>query len=207
MKSLKRLALVATLNAIAASGFAITFDFEGQSVGTTASVVETEGGLTMTITRTLSDMVGIQDLGNDGGFGSRSLSPFAELIDGDWFVANFSAAISSFSAMFADYGADDDGAVTITAYSGLDGSGSVVDSTNSSWNGDIRFDPVGQASVSGAGIRSVLFKSNGNFDNSLFWDNIEVERGANRVPDSGTSAALLGLGLAGLIAAKRRFSI
>lgn len=98
---------------------------------------------------------------------TRSVS--AEPFVGPSILFNFPDGATSVSIDAGDYAGDED-VMTLTAYSGENGTGSVIDS-------DTKTLAAGQVachtlSVEGAGIRSVEVTSSGSFNNSIFVDNL-----------------------------------
>src|SRR5262245_66134107 len=115
-------------------------------------------------------------------FGSRTLGNFLGpfVAPGTALVVNFSSAITGGSISFGDYNVDDDGMVTLTAFSGLDGGGSSLGTSSVAYTADLdidnRFSWGGNAAirtltVNAAGIQSLTILAGGPFPNTLFFDN------------------------------------
>ena len=199
-------ALAAT--AAAADAAPITFNFEAVATGNYASLPMTASGLTATVTRT----GGLQfTIGSYGGvpasWGSRSMENFSFLTGGTGnpYNVNFSGAgVSSVSLQFGDFGpSDDDTPVTMQAWSGLNGTGTLLGTDTESWLGSDSFPGFGTLSLlSGTPIRSITFTAGGTFPNSLFWDNLVVEPAA--VPEPLSVLVFGGLLAAGGLAVRRR---
>ncbi len=191
----------------AAAGAPITFDFESEPATLGGAYVVralTQGGLTMTLRRqggTAFDIeAAVPAAPYPPGFGVRQLTPFAVNV-GAPFVASFSAPINSFSIAYGDFGSDAD-TLTLQAYSGLDGTGTLLASAfdNYGINAFPVFDTV---TVAAAGIRSVVFIGGGPpFTHSVYYDNIVVDTVA-AVPEPPT-ALLLALAGALLVGGRRR---
>ena len=163
------LGVVLLAGATAQAGFS-SYDFEGQDVATGLSTITVDNnGLALTITRT-GGTLGVTDFSAASAtttLGSRTVIP-----EGDGagpLIVNFSTAVNEFSAQLGDFGDDTDD-LTLIAYSGPDGTGSVVDTATA------QLPPVGTLfssqflTVSGASIGSVSLLG-GSGDNSVAYDN------------------------------------
>jgi hypothetical protein len=82
----------------------------------------------------------------------------------------FSKPVSDFSLQAGDFGGDDDSPLTITAY---DDSDNVIGTDSASWD-PYRFPPFAVLHISAAGIRKVVYRSGGAYENSTFIDNLSV---------------------------------
>jgi len=204
-------AVLAVVGPGVAAADTITYDFEdatatGDAAGGYTSLSITEGGVTMTITRSTETAFDV--VNNSGGqagkpadWGTRSLSPFFSLPDGDMFIIEFSQDVTDLTLHFGDYGpSDDDTPVSASLWSGTGGGGVLVDSDSAVWDGNAGFPSQGTLILTGT-FRSATFTSSGTFTNSLFWDNFTIT--ANPVPEPAT-IALIGLALGGGAIAKRR---
>ena len=216
--------LAVGLIASAASADIILFDFESEPVDgisngnlTELTVLDAASGLSVEISR--SSGVGfdvlngpaVPDTDNSypASFGDQALSPFANFTESDFFVANFSSNVISVSIDAGDFAEDPD-TITLQAFSGLNGTGTIVDTDVTSFtgnltlsgNGDPNNDPV-TASVSGEGIQSITFVGFGgsDFPNSVFFDNLRVSTAP--IPEPG-SATLLLLSASSLIVRRKR---
>ncbi|MCB8933387.1 MAG: hypothetical protein M9921_11380 [Fimbriimonadaceae bacterium] len=178
------------------------FGFEGEAeVGGLTSLVQTDSGLTLTISRSTGLTFGIQDVqGFVPSWGNRALSPFANSSANDYFVGNFSSAVSYVTLRGGDGGGDPD-ILELEAYSGLDGTGTLIDLDSADY-GTNGFPADIGVSVAGAGIQSIRFRGgsghdpNWQYPNSMYIDNITT----TPVPEPVT----LGLGIGALAAAARR---
>ncbi len=197
------LTVAALLLLVGKTSIAATFDFESlptSSGGAHTSLMLTDSGLTMTLTRnggTAFDIFDLSPFAGPPSFGMRTLDPFqaGEFGPGHEFVADFSSAVSSVGINFGDYDADDD-TFEMRAYSGAGGTGMLLDTFTLFWPATNTFPgDVGFGSVSGAGIMSVVFTSTGTFNNSFYYDNIITT--PMGVPEGGATAILLGLSFAG----------
>jgi hypothetical protein len=161
------------------------------------------GGVTATIYRSnASHRFDIMDnLGRPVSWASKSLAPAGGwntpgALPQDWFVVDFSKPITSFSIGFGDYGpSDDDSPVELRAYTGLGGSGALVGSDSDTWLASDAFSLFKTVSYTGGAARSVLFQSDGPYEQSLFWDNIEVTAIPEPVTLWPAGLGVLGLGI------------
>jgi hypothetical protein len=176
----------------------LTADGDGNDYSSLFSQLEsTQGGLTMTVThRNISNFAinqrptptiptpfapafGLQALSAFNGLGGAS-SPFR-------FVLDFSLPLSSATVDFGDFGGDDD-ALSLEAYSGPGGMGTLLASAEETLPGggsDFSFITL---EVQASAIRSLtLIGGYGAWPNSVFYDNIAV----NAVPEPSTLSMLL----------------
>jgi len=200
----------------------VTFDFESTPAtfisppdssrpGALTSLSLSNSGLTISISRTSSTHFDIVDnngnqAGKSASFGNRSLDPFFSPGPNTGFIVNFSSALSAFQLSFGDYGQDAE-TLTLNAYSGLNGTGTLLGTTTVGY--DSAFPTFDTASLTVAGIKSVTWNGTSSaegFDNSLFYDNLTATV-TNRVPDTGTTALLLGLGMVGLVGVRRALGL
>ena len=188
----------------------ITFNLEGQALtGSTTSISDTQSGLTLTIHRQDNSSFSLDNLSSFvPAFGSRTLGNFNGpfTAPGATLILNFSAPITSGSTSFGDFDADDDGPVTLTAFSGLNGGGSNLGSSSVAYPANLDFGTQGNAAirtltVNAAGIQSLTILSGGPFPGSLFFDNI-VGVTTPTVPEPA-SFLLLGSGLVALVVSRR----
>ncbi len=161
------------------------FNFESldtTSGGALSSLTLTSGTVTMTLTRGKGVHFDIYDLSTADGppsWGMRSLDPnqVGGYDPGLEFIADFAAPICYFRIEFGDYDQDED-TLVLNAWSGPGGTGTLLDSANVIWSGDKTFpDQIGRGTVSGGtgSIRSVTFVSTGQYNNSVYYDNITVK--------------------------------
>ncbi len=192
------------------------YTFEGlaaTSGGALSSLVLTDNGLTMTLTRpsTTFDIIDTNPFRGTAfqfplSWRSRSLNPNNSGSNGNGiFMANFSSPVSAFEFEFGDFNNDQDQAV-IYAYSGPNGTGTLLATVFSDPHNGVfpSYAGVGWNNGGNSSVvaQSFLFQAGtGNFPNSTYYDNFAAE--AALVPEPATLAAL-GLGLAAF--ARRRKS-
>jgi hypothetical protein len=193
---------------VAANATLASFDFEGLPAtggGADTSLVQSNNGLTMTITRPGSnfDIANLSGITGPNNWGSSTLSPFNDTSNTP-FVINFSSTITDFTVQMGDYDQDSD-TLTLDAYSGADGTGTLIAQDVIDWgDGNIVTDLAAFLEVSGAGINSITMIGGGSdFPNSVYYDNITAQYGSSAVPEPLT-LTLFGAGLAGLGAFRRR---
>lgn len=200
--NLARAAAAVLLLAGPANAATISFDFEdqpatsGPSDGDLPFLVMSKMGLEVRLSRTSGAPFDIFDTANFSVFppewGDRSLDPFADVAQvGDKWLMEFSRPILSFTIQFGDVGpSDDDSPVSLQAFDDPSGQGNPVDADTAMWPAAMSLPELGALSVSGVGIRSVLFWSEFAdatiFPNSLFWDNLIIESEAAQVPEPST---------------------
>ena len=190
----------------------ITFNLESLAISTSTSITSTVGGLTLTVHRLDNVIFEIRDIsglvGGPPAFGTRSISNFdGPFGPGAELILSFSSPISSGAISFGDFDVDDDGTVTLAAFSGANGSGSNLGSSSVLYPASLDFSVQGDAAirtltVSAVGIQSLTILSNGTFPNSLFFDNIVADTVPAPVPEP-TSSLLLGSGLVFAVLSRR----
>ncbi len=191
----KSLIVLVVLCFSSASANAQTFDFESQPSGAFASVVSTEGGVTLTATST--DSGSFVHANNPGSFLSTSMGNRALIgaltptLAVDQFTPvrmDFSSLLTSLSLLAGDGGGDDDGTVRIRAYNSLN----VLIDTDTALHPSGALIPL-TLSVAAPGISYIIADSFGgpNNLNSVFWDNVTVVA----VPEPGTIGLLAVVGI------------
>jgi hypothetical protein len=213
----RRIALAAAVLGTVAGGAGearadlVTFDFEGLAAtapppgGALASLVLTEPGLTLTLTREGGQRF---DIFNNAlspfpaSYGTRSLDPFSGVTSPTAIIGTFSSAVDGVSIDLGDFGDDADN-LLLEAFSGLGGTGTLLASaTGTLPGGGFAFTGT-TLSVTATGISSIRFI--GGLPpgaNSVFYDNITAN--VTAVPEA-SSIAMGGLVvLAGLGHAWRR---
>jgi hypothetical protein len=195
---MKRLAFAVLIGVVAAgSQAAIVFDFEEfspTSGGTLTTLSSTQSGITMTVTRSGGAGFDIANLPTGMfpvSWDTRALDPFANGSN-DFFVANFSTAITGVDVEMTDFGADSD-VMVLEAYSGANGTGSLLGTSTFTWglNSSPNYAAVSISSTSP--ILSIRFRGGSTQGaNSMYVDNIAIQP----VPEPATLAALAaGVGL------------
>lgn len=184
----------------------ILWDFEEQPIASNPtsvpSVVSTQSGVTLTVLKPDGSNLQIWDLSTFAGppsWGMRSIGNFETTTNP--IVLNFSTAVSSFSLQTGDYDADDDSPVTIQAFSGLNGTGSLLGTATADYPAgkDVSLGDVLTLGIPASGILSVVYTSGGAFPGSMFIDNVMASVGTVTTPEPSTLAiasvaSLLGLG-------------
>ncbi|MFN3682647.1 MAG: hypothetical protein ACK41F_01795 [Fimbriimonadaceae bacterium] len=182
-------------------------DFESQATGLVSSLSATDQGVTATFFNGGSEMLAVWNLSPysaPASWGSRSVWSGGSSSASGPTTGNFSEGLSWVSMEFGDFGADDD-QIFLRAYSGLDGSGSLLgsvslfyDSSRALSNDDFVTLSVGSATP----IRSILFGSVGYQGlNNIYFDNVRFEKAG--VPAVPGPLAALPFAL-GLLASRRR---
>ena len=202
-----------------ANGDLVT-DFESEPVdgvtdGNLTNLTVTGAGVTVDIFRSSGigfdvindDAVGTSNSFPSAVFGNQTLSPFFNPAEPDEFVANFSTAVASVSLDAGDFGVDND-VITVTAFSGLDGTGTLLDTHSILFSGNLN-DPGPENEpvtlvvdgFTGIGIRSITFGGNGGVGatNSVFFDNLQV----TFIPEPSMTLCLSAMGF-GLLTRRRK---
>jgi len=211
-----RVMAIAAIAAVAtASQAALTvYDFEefpGSFSDTDTSItslISVKDGITMTMYRSSGLGFCTFDLLSHApafrfpkSWGERAVSPFGSADASDYFICNFDQALSYVEVEMTDFAQDED-IMEIYAYTGLDGTGSLVNSDINDWG--LRSAPkwAGMALYcDDTPIRSVVMRGGSRaFPNSMYIDNIGV---CAAVPEPGTLAAI-GAGVLGLLARRRK---
>jgi PEP-CTERM motif len=185
----------------------VTSNFSGSTGGYT-SLAQTDGGLTLTITRSGGARFDVFDnptmgLGNSFPltWEGRSLSPFFASSTNDYFVGNFSMAVNAVELEGLDFSPDSD-TLVMEVWTGLNGTGTLLATKSNFWGTQIGPNYVGVGWNGGNTLQaqSILFRGGSTAaPQSMFIDNIA----ATAVPEPATIAAL-GLGAAAMIRRRRR---
>lgn len=191
---MKRILLLSLAAAFAVPSQAAFFNWENLALGNFNSVSQTDAGITATATSNASG--GLIESADHMGTGlaafqtraiiARQSSGFAPI------RIDFSATMTSVSIQVGDNGADDEGTITVFAYTAAN---ALVDSD--SFNYGLLNTPV-TLSVAGSGIAYIIGNGGGTSPGSLYWDNIT----ANPVPEPATMA-ILGLAAAAMLRRRR----
>jgi hypothetical protein len=182
----------------------ILWNFEDQPISTNptsvASITDTQGGVTLTVSKPDGSNLQIWDLSvflGPPSWGMRSIGNFETNTNPILF--NLSSAVHGFSLQTGDFDADDDSPVTIRAFSGPNGTGTLLGTASAPYpagNTILNGRDILTLSVGSAGIESVLYSSGDNqaFPGSMYIDNVM----ANTVPEPSTLAIASVAGLMGL---------
>ncbi len=215
MRFITSVVLASTVAAAALLSFAApvraqTFGFEGQnaSVLPITTYTETQNGVLFTLRR--ENNRGFNVTNNIPGiapasFGSHSLTPYLNQTNSA-FIGSFSTTLSGVSISFGDFNPLDNDTFTLQAFSGINGTGTLVGSTTVNYGfGSSLPGDVGVASLSGlSGFQSIRFIGGGVLaPNSVFYDNISVQP----VPEPGEIATWSALGVTltlGIVRGRRR---
>jgi hypothetical protein len=156
------------------------FDFENQSVtsnGGLTSLSLANQGLTISIDRAGEpfDVANLSAFGGTSAFGSRTLAPTPPGNTG--FNVNFSHPASSFSAQLGDFGAGKTDSLSLTAFSGANGTGTNLGTTNASLvltnAALLKFQTL---AFSGTNIGSIQMAGGTTADaNSVYYDNFHAQ--------------------------------
>ncbi len=197
-------AAAAALLTAPAVAHATTFDLESLNTGTFTSVSQAVGGLGIVIHRADNDIFEILDItGTPPAFGSRTIANFDSAFDaGATMVVNFTNPVRDASISFGDFAGDDDGSVVLTAWSGLNGTGTNLGTVSIPYPASLTLangnSAIRTLTAPFFGIQSFTILSGGPFPGTMFFDNVA----ATAVPEPA-SMILIGTGLAGLAARRR----
>lgn len=186
------------------------FDFEGfaatNTTGAFNSLSSTKNGLTLTITRSSGTNFDVIDNGL-GTFpltwDARSLDPFFDCGNDDYFVGDFSSAVSAVELEMTDFGQDSD-LLEMNVWSGAGGTGTLLAAVTADWglNSAPSYAGLGWNGVGdGLSAMSITFRGGARDTetfNSMYVDNIA----AQAVPEPATLLAL-GLGAVALLRRRR----
>ena len=182
------------------------FDFEAATPGQHASLSLTNNGLTIDIRRgSFLPMQVLDTTGYPPSWGHRAAAPFS-ISSADLFYMNFSSPLTAFSMESGDFqttGAGEPDFMTLTAFSGPDGTGSQLGIATFDYDGAHFFPAVALLSLNapvGQTIGSVTFGSVDQWGSvSVLFDNIH----ATFVPSMGV-ATIAPLNFSTLFARRRR---
>ncbi len=206
MRPLKMLLLFVAMSSTAYASVA-TFDFESTPAGYyQGSLIQTNGGLTLTVTPegdpsgflNVGGPTGVALLGNQSLVGSQTNPLQSDRFDPVRFA--FSSPVTSITFAFGDSGGDDDSPVVIT---GFDAGGNPLGTLTTSY-------PAGYAAgktLSGNFANAAYFiltsgpHTSGSNSDSIYWEVPTVQFGAT--PEPGT-LIMFGSGVVGLAGLLRR---
>ena len=204
-------ALAVSLLALPAAASAAVFTFEGASVGAgLTTLAQTDAGLTMTVTRpgSVFEIIDLTPFSGPASFGARTLGPSGDTGTSTPFVASFSAGVNTVSMNFGDFGADSDTA-SLSLWSGLNGTGSLLGTANVSWGAaDFSIgNPPGFITLTSAlsALSATFIIGSPSFPQSGYFDNITATASESAVPELATWAMMIsGFGLVGAMMRRRR---
>jgi hypothetical protein len=198
-----RIASIGALALMASTSFATSalFDFESEALSNTVRGFSmTDNGITATFLDPGADSW-IVDLGSSAPTGWQSRTFLPAVFTTQQQTVNFSTALAFLQIEGGDFFSDDD-EVHIRAYSGLNGTGSLMASFDGTYDVSkgIPGDVIVASVFNAAGFQSIVFWEDGQTgQNDFYFDNMAVRA----VPEPATLIAL-GAGLAAL--ARRRRS-
>lgn len=206
---MKNIRLFATCLVASASltATAATFNFEGTVVGSGLTTLsQTDSGLTATFTRVGGLAFEIRDIGSSvPSFGSRTLAAFNDTSAGA-FIVDFSTLISGISVSMGDFAPSDADTLTLTAFTGVGGTGSVLGTVTLNLlelGGGFDFLTL---NVGAPLIQSITMNGGSvAFPNSVFYDNL-VATTATATRDAGSAAGLLLAALAATALLRRQLT-
>ena len=199
---------------LARAGTTAVFDFEGQPVTTGTGLTAltlSNNGLSMTISRggQSFDMANLSALGGTSAFGARTLAPTPPGTNP--FSLDFSQPLSSFSAQMGDFSAALTDQLTMTAFSGPNGTGAKLGTSSASLvMTDASTLAFKTLAINGTGIKSIEVTGGATAgENSVFYDNFSAtfaggSTGAAVPLPPAIFVAPLGAALAWLAARKLR---
>ena len=199
MRRLLLASAIVAASAGAVSAGPVSFNFESLPTNTVTSLNYPVGAAVLNLSRSSGANFGFQDLtpfGRPVSWGTRTLSPFTANVS-DQFNALFTApgSVTSVSIEYGDYG-QDSGNARFQVWSGAPGVSTLLSDQTQFWNGTIAGGSNGTFVYSGSNIGSISFWGEvGQFNNSLYWDNININYEDGQVIPLPSVA---GMSLAGL---------
>lgn len=203
-------AVFASANAYSLFDFesvAATSNFSGSTGGYT-SLVQSDAGLSLTITRSSGSRFDVFDNPTMGlgyhfplTWDRHSLSPFFASNVNDYFVGNFSSAVNAVELEGLDFSPDAD-VLVMEVWSGLNGTGTLLHTATNTWGMQTgpSYMAVGWNGGPTGSAQSIVFRGGSPAaPQSMFIDNIA----ATAVPEPATMAAL-GLGALAMVRRRRK---
>ncbi|RYF58901.1 MAG: hypothetical protein EOO39_33755 [Cytophagaceae bacterium] len=178
---LRSISLVA-LASIGAAANAVVFDFESAVYGSGyTSLSQTVGGLQLDLSRTSGATFEVNDISGNAGvpvsWGSHTLGNFNDGNFTSSYIGNFSMSVGGVSIDLGDFGADTD-TLTLSLYSGLNGTGSLLGSaTGTLVGGGFAFSNI-VVGTSGPGAMSFVLSGDPmtSYPVSVYFDNIVYQQ-------------------------------
>lgn len=208
MKILHVLAAACAAAAIpVAASASVVFDFESVALGSYPTFSQTVSGLTASFSSQTGN-IEVQAPGAPGVSGHVVINYFS---GGGLMTANFSSLVNGITIYGSDFQPSDVDHIYLAAYSGLNGTGSLLGSITSAGccsSGDV----PGSASLSVTGAQSIQFYTGAGDDypGALYFDNLTIDsfgRGG-AVPEPASWALLIaGFGAAGAMLRRRRLAL